>query len=719
MTPLHLTANEKVTDLDTPIASAAILPGALLLGVLLTGPARLALVPLGGGSAHVVELGLESPQEIALLAPDAALVRTADGAVWALANLTGEARPKVIARDIRSLHARPAGVHALGIGVDGSATAFSITRGAVSARTFTARGGALRAADVDEHVTYVIAEGEAGGVFRIHPGATPELGTSARADLPIEAAGLDRLRGGAALAAVFKRGEAGLAVITGGPRRFDAKLVQVGGNVADAAVIGSSLAVVFLDGRAALYDEAAIAAAAASAVIAPVSEIALGTRGRPRVLVASLIKGARALCVGTTSGELLSITLSAAEAIAPEPQIEAPATIEAAPIEIEAAPPIEIEAAPIELEAAPIEEKTPTIEAETPPAEAEAAPPIAEVIAFESLAAEPVIGEAEPPIAEAEPAPFAEPAPDFAAKIAEFEAQLAGLREALATVEAAGARERLDAAEDRARLIRTHEDARENDRAEAAQDKARALAELEATRWKDRADAAEDKARALAESEAAREKDRADAAEDKARALAEAAERAGRELAAVVRAEREEGELALSDRGRSLEAAKALAIRTLEEEHAAALARVEQSHELALASRDEATTALKLRLEEEHRALAAELDATTRHLGAELERALASEAETAARARHLASEHAEALTLRGEVERLRAESTRHKAELAARKLEIDQLEDAVSRERERAITAERAGEGVINVERAREKLGGVLDRVRSELAKRR
>ena len=79
--------------------------------------------------------------QIALLAPDAALVRTGDGSAWALANLTGEARPKVIARDIRSLHARPGGGHALGIGADGSATAFSISRGEVSARTFTARGG--------------------------------------------------------------------------------------------------------------------------------------------------------------------------------------------------------------------------------------------------------------------------------------------------------------------------------------------------------------------------------------------------------------------------------------------------------------------------------------------------------------------------------------------------------------------------------------------------
>ena len=622
MTPHRLTANEKVTELDTPIASAAILPSALLLGVLLVGPPRLALVPLGGGSAHVIDLHLDSPQEVALLSPDAALVRTADGSVWALANLTGEPRPKAVASDIRSLHARPGGAHALGIGKDGSATAFSISRGEVSARTFTARGGALRAADVDEHVTYVIAEGEEGGVFRIHPGATPELGTSARAVLPREALELDRVRGTAALAVVFKRGEAKIAAVTGGPRRFDARLVHLGGKVADVAVVGASLAVVFVDGRAALYDEATIAGAGAEPLV-PMSEITLGTRGRPKILLAATIKGAPVLCAGTSSGELLSLSISPAEATAPEPIAEkAPEAVEA---------------------------PSTAIEAEAPVAE----------IAFESLAAEPA------------PAPAA----DFTARIAEFEAELEILRKALASVEAAGEQERRDAAED--------------------------------------------KRRALAEAEAAREKDRLAASEDLARALAESAEREARELAAIMRAEREEGELALSNCRRELDAAKELALRALAQQHAAAFARVEQSHDQALVARDETMAALKQRFEEEQQALSAELETTAKRLGVEIDRAVAGEAELAARTRHLVSEHAEVDGLRAEIERLREETARQKAEAEEQKVQIDKLEDAVSRERERAITAERAGEGVINVDRAREKLSGVLDRVMTEIQKRR
>ncbi|MFS8065372.1 MAG: hypothetical protein ACMG6S_03265 [Byssovorax sp.] len=598
MTPHRLTANEKVTELDTPIASAAILPSALLLGVLLVGPPRLALVPLGGGSAHVIDLHLDSPQEVALLSPDAALVRTEGGSVWALANLTGEPRPKAVASDIRSLHARPGGAHALGIGKDGSATAFSISRGEVSARTFTARGGALRAADVDEHVTYVIAEGEEGGVFRIHPGATPELGTSARAVLPREALELDRVRGTASLAVVFKRGEAKIAAVTGGPRRFDARLVHLGGKVADVAVIGASLAVVFVDGRAALYDEATIAGAGAEPLV-PMSEITLGTRGRPKILLAATIKGAPVLCAGTSSGELLSLSIRPAEATAPEPIAES--AIES----------LSIEAAPI------------------------AAPEVA-------------IAEAE-----AEPEPAPSPTPDFTARITELEAELDTLR------------------------------------------------------------------KALAEAFAAREKDRLAASEDLARALADSAEREARELAAIMRAEREEGELALSNCRRELDAARELALRALAQQHAAAFARVEQSHDQALAARDEAMAALKQRFEEEQQALSAELETTAKRLGVEIDRAVAVEAELAARTRHLVNEHAEVDGLRTEVERLREETARQKAEAEEQKAQIDKLEDAVSRERERAITAERAGEGVINVDRAREKLSGVLDRVMTEIQKRR
>ena len=608
MTPHRLTANEKVTELDNPIAAAAILIGPGLVGVLLTGPSRLALAPLAGGAPHVLQLHVEAPQEIALLSADTALVRTADGAVWALSNLAGEARPKAIAREIRSLHARPSGASALGIGLDGSATAFSVSRGEISARTFMARGGALRTADLDEHVTYVIAEGEEGGVFRIHPGATPELGTSARAVLPREAAALDRVRGGTSLAIAFKRGEPTIAAITGGPRRFDARLVQLGGKVADAAVIGASLAVVFVDGRAALYDEDTLARAGADPT-QPTSAIALGIRGRPRVLLATTHKGAPALWMGTTSGELLSIAVELAEAKAPE---EAPKSVEAQPTEIEAPMEETVEPATTAVESAPVE-------------------------------AEPVI----------EPAPAIEPAPDLAARIAELEAELETVRMALGNVEAA------------------------------------------------------------------REKDLRDAAEEMRRALAEAAERAARELAATVRAEREEGELALSDRGRALEATNTLAIHALKEEHAAALARVEQSHEQALASRDEATATLKQRLAEEQLALSSELDATAKRLGVEIDRAIAAEAELAARTRHLASEHAEVDGLRAEVDRLREESAQQKVELEGRAGEIKKLDAAVRRERERAVVAERAAESVINVDRAKEKLGGVLDRVRSEIQKRR
>ncbi len=65
--------------------------------------------------------------------------------------------------------------------------------------------GTLRGCDVGESVTYVVFDGDGGGQFRIHPGATPELGTSAKTSLPSEARELDLVRGGQAL---FRRLEA-------------------------------------------------------------------------------------------------------------------------------------------------------------------------------------------------------------------------------------------------------------------------------------------------------------------------------------------------------------------------------------------------------------------------------------------------------------------------------------------------------------------------------
>ena len=77
-------------------------------------------------------------------------------------------------------------------------------------------------------------------------------GATGRVNLPKEAASFERVRGGARLAAVFKKGSASVCLITGGPARLAAKMVQLEAKPTDLAVSDTSLFATFADGRAAL-----------------------------------------------------------------------------------------------------------------------------------------------------------------------------------------------------------------------------------------------------------------------------------------------------------------------------------------------------------------------------------------------------------------------------------------------------------------------------------
>lgn len=326
----------KCIDLEAGVCSGAALLGAGFVGVLTAGPARLALVPLAGGDGKIADLSLTQVQELALLSSDVAVVRDGDHALWAVTDPFGAARAKQIARDVRALSARPWGESAVALHLDGSATALTLSRQEVGARHLTVRG-ALRACDVGESVTYVVLDGEGGGQLRIHPGATPELGTSARTALPREAALLDRLRGGPLLSALFKRGAPDLCVITGSPNKLAAKLVQLDGKPADVAVLEDCLLVAFVDGRIALYDAGSLDRAG-DAPLTATSVVTPTTRGKPRVVLATA-KGSPALWIGTTAGEVLCAPLgreAAAAQAGPPPEV--PRLVEIRPSE--APPPL-------------------------------------------------------------------------------------------------------------------------------------------------------------------------------------------------------------------------------------------------------------------------------------------------------------------------------------------------------------------------------------------
>ena len=307
----------KQRDLEATARAGALLSGAGLVGVLTAGPARLCLLPMGGGEGTLVDLAVESPQDLALLSKDVAVVRAGDGHLWGFVDLGGGARAKQVGRDARALCMRPSGESALALNQDGSATAITVSRQEIGARTIAVRG-ALRACDVGESVTYVVFDGEGGGQFRIHPGATPELGTSAKTTLPAEARELDLVRGGKELSAVWKRGVTAVCVVTGSPSRLSARMVTLEARPADMAVLDDALLVAFADGRLALYDARALAAAGDAPVEAR-SLVALASRGKPRIALVSAAKGSCALWIGTTAGEVFRAPLTREAAKVEEP----------------------------------------------------------------------------------------------------------------------------------------------------------------------------------------------------------------------------------------------------------------------------------------------------------------------------------------------------------------------------------------------------------------
>jgi len=90
-------------DLQAAARGGALLTGAGLVGVLSGGPARIGLLPVGGGAAHLTDLAIESAQDLALLSRDVAVVRGGDGQIWGLSDLAGTPRPRAVGRDARAL----------------------------------------------------------------------------------------------------------------------------------------------------------------------------------------------------------------------------------------------------------------------------------------------------------------------------------------------------------------------------------------------------------------------------------------------------------------------------------------------------------------------------------------------------------------------------------------------------------------------------------------
>lgn len=303
----NLASPRKITDLGAEIRSSALLVNPGLVAMISSGPTRIAVQPISGSGGKITNVSLDGAEEVALLTRDVALVRGSDDAVWALLDITHTPKMDQVGRDMRALCMRPSGESALGLGWDGSATNFTLNRHEVDARPFSLRGN-LRAADLTETETYAVVDGPDGGQLRIHPGATPEPGAMTRTSLPSEAAKFDRVRGGLKLSAVYKRGSQIVCLVVGGPNRPTAKLVQLEAKVTDVAVLDTSLFATYADGRVALYDSEAIAAASDAGPVEPKASITLNVAGEPRAALASA-KGGATLWVGTSAGAVVSLSI--------------------------------------------------------------------------------------------------------------------------------------------------------------------------------------------------------------------------------------------------------------------------------------------------------------------------------------------------------------------------------------------------------------------------
>ena len=261
-----------------------------------TNPVQVALLPLSGVNPKIQSVSLDEVSEIALLNRDMAVVRSGD-TVWGLLDLAHKPKVEEVGRDSKMLCAKPAGGSALSLKWDGSGEEMAPGKNDVAVRAFSLRGD-TRAADVGDTECYAVVDG-GDGEFRIHPGSTPEPGSTAKVALPAGAKGLDRVRGGKFLSAIYKKNSANVCIVRRAGNRLEPKMIRLDWAPTDIAVSETSLFATTSDGRVVLFDAESLEKATPSLIEAR-SETRIGCRGEPRVMVVA----GGALYIGTSTGEV-------------------------------------------------------------------------------------------------------------------------------------------------------------------------------------------------------------------------------------------------------------------------------------------------------------------------------------------------------------------------------------------------------------------------------
>jgi hypothetical protein len=258
-------------------------------------PVQVAVVGQNGSPAKVFGVQLDDVSDIALLSRDMAVVRS-ENQVWQLLDIAHKAKVDPLTNDVRSV-VGPVNDAALALKWDNSIEQLTPGKNEVSSRSASLRGD-HRAIDVGETECYAVVD-DNGGEFRIHPGATPEQGSTAKVALPAGTKNLDRLRGGRFLSALYQRNNPDVCLIRRAGNRLEAKLVRLDVPVTDVVVVETSMIAVAKDGRVILYDGESIEKATSR--IDAKHEMSLGCTGEPRC---ALVAHGH-LFVGTSAGEVM------------------------------------------------------------------------------------------------------------------------------------------------------------------------------------------------------------------------------------------------------------------------------------------------------------------------------------------------------------------------------------------------------------------------------
>ena len=299
----NVSSVRQVATLEGEVTGGCFHRGMSVVAIAATNPVQIALLQLSGQNPRIQNVGLDEVSEIALLNRDIAVVRTTD-TLWALLDLAHKPKVEEVSRDAKMLCPKPAGGMALGLKWDGGGDELAPGKNDVAVRSFSLRGD-TRAADVGENECYAVVEGGNGhGEFRIHPGSTPEPGSTAKIALPEGAGKLDRVRGGKFLSAVYKRGTPSVCIVRRAGNRLDTKLLKLDWAPTDIAVCETTLLATTADGRVVLYDSEAIDKATPS-LIEATFETRLSAQGEPRVMVLA----GNLVYFGTSRGEIFQGTL--------------------------------------------------------------------------------------------------------------------------------------------------------------------------------------------------------------------------------------------------------------------------------------------------------------------------------------------------------------------------------------------------------------------------